>query len=44
MTLLQILQTIDEINGTPKKRINIPIGLMPSNGMAYGKDFNFHTH
>ncbi|AEJ01375.1 hopanoid-associated sugar epimerase [Nitrosomonas sp. Is79A3] len=28
MTLLQILQTIDEINGTQKNRINIPIGLM----------------
>jgi dihydroflavonol-4-reductase len=28
MTLLQILQTIDEINGTQKSRINIPIGLM----------------
>ena len=28
MTLLQILQTIDEINGIPKNRINIPICLM----------------
>ncbi len=28
MSLLQILQTIDEINGTPKKRFKIPIGLM----------------
>lgn len=28
MTLLQILQTIDAINGTKKNRINIPISLM----------------
>ena len=28
MTLLQILQAIDEINGTQKNRINIPISLM----------------
>lgn len=28
MSLLQILQTIDEINGTQQNRINIPIGLM----------------
>ena len=28
MSLLQILQAIDEINGTQQNRINIPIGLM----------------
>jgi dihydroflavonol-4-reductase len=28
MSLLQILQTIDAINGTQQNRINIPIGLM----------------
>ena len=28
MSLLQILQTIDEINGTQQNRINLPIGLM----------------